>query len=363
MTAPSPVQKTHINDDNDLPDSVLLYDMASRQIVKYDPMNDDFYYTSPKGDKQKFSDKECHGTQFTGNCDQFIGQLLADNNFSAFMKYSAENEKDFNLKIDDDIKSLMDIDPKIATKILNKFGFKIISEPSVNGEINKYETFPSWLKRFKEKLTGKVSKDTLESVENAKNLCNYLDRLVRHVNSNPVILNHELPNLSKKQNVLSQLPLDTVRASEDIILQMAEANKIRRMLMRQQPSYMFPIDVLSKTMKGGGTFNTKQLQLLINGLISDLKNKGVTIRQKDIDTINAYISSLDVIGDALSEVAKKLADYKKWIEIYPNMDNNKKMMSIGSIEDSIEKFKQYTLKHEQLENGLLNLATILSKKL
>lgn len=358
----TPIEPHKDGNGDDLPDSILLYDFVGRNTVRYDPVKNEFYYTSQNGQKNSYPDEsdKCYGTNINGDCRKFIGELLAENNFKEFMQYAYENEDDFKLKINDDIESLMKINPTIATKILDKFGFKIVTEPSDFKPLRKYETFPSWLEHFKKDLEGKVSKKTIESIENAKNLCNYLDHLVRHVNSNPVILNHESPNKDSKP----RFPLKTnFKIDEDTIMQMAENNKITRMLMRQQPLYMFPIKTIPSTMSGGGTYNTNQLKMIIHGLISELKGKGKIIRQKDIDTIDELLSALDKIGDALSTVAKKLGDYRKWIDIYPNMDEEERKMSIGSIEDCIEKFKQYTLKHEQLENGLLNLATIMGKKL
>ena len=364
--------ETKINehvDPIDFAGSSLLYDFVSLGIVEYDQKSGQFINNMTQ---TPYHEDKCFGSHFGcdgyGNqetcnqkkCDELFTKLLT-NDFEGFAKFATDHENDFNMIVNDEIKTFDSLHPNVATMILDKFEFRI----NIDSGLRKYETYSDWENRM---LEMNISEETKNSIRTSKPLRYYLDRVVRFVNDNPKILNHSKQEPIKNKSIdcishYPDIPLLNIYNPDDgrdTLIEIAEMNKQHQILMRQRPP-LFMGNHLHMPMSGGGEqYDTSRMKLLFKGLMSDLERKGKPLNEHDRRMIFSLIRSLEIVGDVLMKTTEKMTEFNRWLDINPSVIQDK-TVSVGSIEDSIEKYRNIAQKYETIENGLLDIGGKISK--
>ena len=355
-------------DETSLPDSSIL-DITTGDVI--DIKNGVFVkkegvHIAPF----ELTDGNCYTTQFNGTqqeCHKFIYELLLNEDADAFNNYFKNlNDSSFALKAKTDIAK---VHPDMAVKILKKFGFEVLSVPTAGKSLQKFESVYSWAQKLNQTLNGS---DTLKNIQKAHHLKTYLDLLVHYVNNNPVILNSGVSAMDHTIEsdavdpqsylgrthvaMIPRIPLgEPIADKHDVLLQMASTANMAHRLLSLPASMPFPFKVARLPGMVGGSMNSSStLRPIIRGLISDLARKGKKLRASDQDAIEGHLMTLDKLERALGKVSQQLNEFKDWVSIFP--DNKQEVVSLGTIEGSIDKYRACVAQHANLELGLINVA-------
>lgn len=366
-------QKQEVIDDASLPETTI-FDFATQDII--DVRNGQLI-RKENGKVQPITDVSnlkstdaCYGTQLNVNgseCRKFISDVLLNDDSEAFNKWFGDNsinDSVFNLKSREEIAK---INPEIAIAILTKFGFKKV--PSIlNGrEISKFQNVADWIKS----LPNNISIATRDKITRAKHLRDYLSALVGFVNGNPAILNSgfsskPIPEEQDKNSYLCRtgikymprIPMGEPESNDrDAIMKIAKAANAAHRLATQPPLFRMIGFPAAFGMRGGAPSGSVVIKRIINGLIEDLSRNGKQLTKSDVDAINKHIDTLTKTEQAITKIASQLSEYKEWIELLPK---KQELVSIGSIESSLDKYRSYIALHAKLENGLIDVITKLS---
>jgi hypothetical protein len=194
--------------------------------------------------------------------------------------------------------------------------------------------------------------------------------LINLLNFNPVSLNQSksvdlreelkdsyLKNASNVR-VVPNIPLDIVEEPRNALVRMVEAGRNTALLTQSVFSTPFPFQVVNmKSMVGGGS-NSSTLRVIILGLVDDLKRRGKTLREKDMNEIQAGLKTLEHLDDSLKKVAQQLTEYKDWVSIAARKDET---LSLNQISGNLDKYRECVSQYTRLENGLLSVAQKLSE--
>lgn len=319
----------------------------------------------------ELSRDNCYTTQFKGpaeECKKLISDLIFNENASAFNTYfSSWNDSYFAGIAREDIAK---VHPDMAVKILKKFGFDVLNVPSGGRTLQKFESLYSWMQKL-DSMTPELTAATKDAIRRATHLKTYLGLLVNYVNNNPVILNSgvgaEDPRIESEEVdpqsylgrtkivMLPRIPLGTVVSDKhDALLKIATTASMAHRLLALPASLPFPFPVARLPgMVGGSVGGSATLRPIIRGLIADLTRKGKKLRASDQDTIEKHLDTLDKLEKALVKISQQLSEYKDWVSIFPG---KQQVTSLGSIEGSIDKYRECVSQHANLELGIINVA-------
>jgi hypothetical protein len=360
-------------DETDLTPSTLL-DFATNDIISV--KNGKF--VRKDGSREipiTLTKSNCYSTQFKGpphECTRLISDLIFNEDARAFDKYFNHYEDSWFANIARD--EIGRINPKIAVSILKRFGFSTYNVPYSGRSLTKFESLSSWMKKLKD---AKISPATLRAIQSATHLKTYLSQLVSFVNGNPVILNSGIDDALPEPDQLDSdsylgrtgikmgppIPLDpigwNVGDKHTVLRKLAENTRIAHQLMFRPNSTPFPFQMMQMPMGmglvgGGQTNGSATLGPIIRSLITDLNRKGKKLRQSDKDQIEGHLSMLEKLEKSLVNVSHQLSEFKDWVSIFP--DNTNQKVSLGTIESSIDKYRQCVANHANLELGLINVA-------
>jgi len=146
-----------------------------------------YMYTTVRN-LDKFDEKTDLSTEFSGLCERMSKCLLNDDSNSLNSCLDLlQDERGFQVLE----AQVADIHPAVATKILDKFGFKTFEANDAsfsNMRLKKYQSVDSWVDEVvKSKFSDKATQDALSGKNGS--ILRYLGLLVAHVNSNPAMLN------------------------------------------------------------------------------------------------------------------------------------------------------------------------------
>lgn len=358
--------KDEPEDESGLPASTIL-DFATGDIIEIK----DNQFVKKEGSIKKpieLTKDNCYTTQFKGpfvECSKFIYELILNEDADALDKYFTNfTDSYFAMKSQEEITN---IHPDIAVKILKKFGFETDVSSSFGKTIKKFETVSSWMRRLDQ--IG-ITQATQNAIKGATKLLTYLDLLVRFVNLNPVILNSGIGSLDRHveplvvdpssylgRTKIAMIPRisigEAVQDKHAALIKIASNANMARKLMAIQSSMPFPFTVVRLPgMYGGG--NSSTLRPIIRGLIDDLARRGKKLRQSDKDAIESHLDKLEKLDKAIAKLAQQLSEYKDWISIFQN--NTSGVISLGTIEQSIESYRKCVEQYSGLEMGILNVA-------
>lgn len=311
----------------------------------------------------------CYTTQFKGNdaeCHKFIYELILNEDADSFNKYFSNfNDSLFAIRAKDEI---LNINPDIAVRLLKKFGFNINTIPTLSGRsVQKFESLYEWMKRLDS--TG-VSKGTIDNIRKATHLKTYLELLVHFVNNNPSILNSGVGASDRRVEpdevdansylgrtkiaMIPRIPIgEPVGDKHEALLKIATNASMAHRLLAMPASIPYPFPMVKLPgMVGGG--NASALRPMIRGIISDLARKGKKLRQADQDILDEHLNTLEKLEKAITKISQQLSEYKDWSAIFPSQANE--IVSLGSIENSIDKYRGCVAQHANLELGLINVA-------
>ena len=335
--------------------SLLLYDLPSRQVMDYDAKTGQ---ATVRGVPIEFAKEgeACFGTGYN-DCEG-LSTVLGDDNQELFNDLK-NNKFDFNVAV---IKNIQRMSPKNAMKLLDKFGFEIIES---NG-FKRYQTIGEWIVSLPRKG---VEPNAIDNIKRNILAQNYLSALVDYINGAPKILNpaRQQPQESSSQYLRSlgikPLPpiklIETQRRTGDTLLQMANVLKQKHILSTRPMLYpQFAVHVLHGQQLGGGEKSNK-LRLIINGLIKDLESRGKKLSDRDRVALMSNLDMLEQLEDNLEKLAQKLTQYRGWTDTIP--DRTPEVVSVGSAEDKITKYKDCVRQQQKLEIGLLEAANRLDE--
>lgn len=342
-----------------------IYDFTSHDII--DVKNGEFVRNKEILDS--LPKEKCFTTQFQGDhgsCVKFIGELILSDDTEALNKYFASKHDSSFENIG--AENIADMDPRMAVKILQKFGIKEYAIPEGGKMVKKFEHVSQWLEHIQ---SMGLSAESLQNITSNKKLIDYLEMIVSFVNHNPVILNSGV--LEPKEAIPSEhasylertgvkrlpsLPLFETKGEQNVILKkLVEATKMTRGLISQP--FGFPMMSIPRLQLGGGTASS--LRGIIGGLIEDLGHNGKKLTTQDRNKIDESLKLLDKLDGALTGVAGQLSDFREWSNIIGG--SRPEVVSLGKIEESLDKWKECASKYSHLELGLLNVAQKLSEKL
>lgn len=317
----------------------------------------------------------CYTTQFKGpalECQKLISDLIFSEDADAFNKYFARfDDSYFAVTASAEIAK---VHPDMAVKILKKFGFAVLNIPSGGRTLQKFESLYSWMQKLG---SMGLAPATLDGIKKAKHLKTYLELLVQYVNNNPVILNSGVsavdPRLEPESVdpqsylgrtsivMLPRIPLGTdVGDKHDALLKIATTASMAHRLLALPASLPFPFPVMRLPgMIGGSVGGSATLRPIIRGLIADLSRKGKKLRATDQSAIEGHLDTLDRLDKALVKISQQLSEYKDWVSIFPGQQQT---VSLGTIEGSIDKYRECVAQHANLELGIINVALKLCEK-
>jgi hypothetical protein len=314
--------------------------------------------------------EHCFTTQFKGSeqqCLKFMEQLADDNQNVDEMMVAINDVKDsaFANIVAEGVSKM---DPRVARRILDKFGIQIITIFENGKHIQKYESIDSWLAR----ILKVVKKDPQEALHSSTKLKQYLGLIISFINANPVVLNSgaldaKEPVVEDKSylqkvgiQMLPRIPMVEMKQPVDsVIKRVAEATRLSRLLHNTNPLGI-PVVPLPRYFAGGGINNVSLLKNIISGLINDLSSRGKKLRQKDVEKINEHLANLEKLDKVLGTLAEQLRQYREWTDIIG--DTKQEVVSDGSIRNSLDKYQTCASKYASYENGILKVAIKLSEE-
>jgi len=319
----------------------------------------------------------CYSTQFKGSageCQDFIITLRDKPNLVEYVN-GLDGTTDARFAVAKE--ELNNIHPKLAVKLLRKFGFKEKSFDFMGtGADKKFESFESWMDRRKE-----IGYSDIVIAKNAlPNLYKYISALVAFVNSNPAILNGrtneqqsvDAPEGSYMKKIgikmLPRIPLNAI--TNDIhstLLKVAENTGIAHRLLGMQsamvPNFRFRFmpGIMAGGMRGGVLNSSSTLRVLITNLIRDIEGKNKHLNDHDKKRIFQAIDDLQKSEEALSKLAAKLAEYRDWITLIP--DHAVETITIDALDQQIDKYRERVAQYATTELGILQIAINLSRSI
>jgi hypothetical protein len=354
-------------DDDSTPSTLL--DFATNEIISV--KNNKFVRKDGVKELAITQTKDnCYTTQFKGppqECTRLISDLIFNEDAKAFNDYFALYDDSWFASIARD--EIGRINPELAVRILKRFGFNTMEIPQHTGRnLIKFESLSSWMKQLE---NAQIHPNTLQAIRGATHLKTYLSQLVSFVNGNPVILNSGVVNdkieseqvdsnsyLGRTKIImLPRMPLGEPVGDKYTSLQQIARNVTLAHGLMSLPASMpfpFPMMRLPGMMVGGASGGSATLRPIIRGLITDLSRKGKKLRQSDQDAIEGHLVMLEKLEKSLVKVSQQLSEFKDWISIFP--DNKTQKISLGTVESSIDKYRQCVSNHANLELGLINVA-------
>jgi hypothetical protein len=352
-TQPQFIQPPTVN-PRDTP--LLMYELPSKRVVKYDSNKQSFEAHVGK-EQVDFAgeDENCFGTGYK-TCNTLTNMLTPGNN--QMFDDLKDGRFDFNTNI---IRNITRMNPTQAVLILNNFG---VEKVTVDGR-ERYQTIREWLNSLRKKG---IQQDVIDKISGNGDAIVYLDALIDYVNGipnylNPVSQSQESSSQYLRSLGIKPLPpmklIETQHRTGDTLLQMANVLKQRHILSSNPMlHHPFAVHVLPRPQFGGGEKSNK-LRFIINGLIKDLESRGKRLSDKDRTALMSNLDILEQLEDNLEKIAQKLTQYRGWSDTIP--DRSPEVVSVGSVEDKIAKYKDCVRQQQKLESGLLDAAERLNR--
>ena len=347
-----------VDDESKLQNSLLpkgesfLLDMATKNIISVDKDGKFLNLGAPASFDQVDT---CFNSGIAPAKCANLAKLLLNNDAEGFAQAV---KGDDTIIMDSARDEILQLHPDLAVQILRKFGFTDVVVPEGNRNVRKVESVASWL--------GKLQDASVMKQNVSKKLHDYLDLLVHFVNDNKVILNKGQDKPDPVQGVfatsapvqpallkhLPRMPLHVTEPAPDAILRMAEAAKTASLISKSLYLQPFPYRVMSMPgmMVGGGESNP--LRSIVMGLLEDLRRKNKKLRDSDKKSLDEALTHLENLDAALKKLSQQLAEYRQWISILPDQQNPE-LLSIDSVGDILDKYRQCALKHHALESSIL----------
>lgn len=333
----------------ELPDGTL-FDFTTNNIIE---IKDKKFFNVVEGKTVDLKKENCYTTGIKDgpHCEMLIADFLLNDQPEELAKLMDKYPDDIFADITKE--QVAKIDPEIAVKILKKFAFK----EKIIGGVKQIENIELWL--------SELPKEALEKVKNSKLLL-YLNKLVNFINGNPVILNvgiTEKPVETKEPilaryptlKMLPKIPLSEEHKDEGVFLRLAREQENAHKLFSVPMALSVPFFGLPRPLVGGCPHGSAAtLKSVLDSLIADLERKGKKLREKDVDIINKNIQKLEQLDEALVKLAKQMIEFKEWVAIIG--DKKSELVSLGTIENSIAKYRDCVEKSSRIEQSLIQVA-------
>jgi len=345
--------------------SLIMYDLPSRRIVKYDQKSGKYqlFENGKLIDFDDIDEEKCFGLADNGvDCATKLVELFTGQD-ATILNQIKSNPQAFQNVLEH---GMVGMQPEFAIKILDKFGF----QRNQQDESIKFESVQQWIDGLSTKQN--INDIELKNITQSTSLLNFLRTLVSYINGNTEILNHhgevsgdKLSNdpLLKNLNIsrYPELPLTpTTKVGKDSFLELANIHRQVGQL-RSDPSLFtaFPISVMRGGQSGGST--TVNIRSIIVGLLADLERIGKKLSAKDKNTLMSNIDTLESLESKLGQVGQYLSEYRRWLSIDPEGNKNE-FVGMETIESAVHKYRDGIIKQYDIESRLLNVAVALKSK-
>lgn len=348
-------------------DDDLIHDLSMRNVLKINKEGKLVHLVDDKEVEVGVgNESNCfHTTIPQDKCRRAIVDIILNQDADAYKKNVADlADSDF---ANASQKEISQMHPKLAEKILIRYGFKKLKVPEGNSTVEKMESVYNWLDR----LSNETGVSNFEDIKRSTKLLLFLDMLVHFLNFNSVSLNQpevfdetglrDRTYLKYAKNLkhLPNIPLNKVEEPRNTLVKMVETQRNNELLRKSIYANPFPFPIVKiAKMHGGGNTGSSTLRVIIKGLIDDLQRRGKTLHDNDHKKIQESLTTLEHLDESLKIVAQQLTEYKEWISIASKKDET---VSLGQISGNIDKYRECVAQYSRLENGLLDVAKKLSE--
>lgn len=331
-------------------------------------------YGDPATTKLLSQDQDCFGTGFpgeNGNCSEFISKCIRNDDPDSLQKcfkWIAEKKINFTETVAKGIKLMH---PKMAQKILEKFGIKTIKyqDPIANRMMYRVQTVDEWLSSLSD---GEV----VGIIKNNQKLKEYISLIIQYINCNPAILNDGYggpvspppqPAYISKLHIQPrrELPINEYNKLKILGLTTGYGSLMRPSIIPPTPLRhpFLPVvagnypSMISLVQGGGGDTIVSSgsiLEDLIRGLLAELEQRGKVIVPTDRAKIDAALISIKNMEKKIYSIFRYLQLYKKHISI--TGDTTAEHIPFAKLEEAVDGYNMIVKGHNNLEGTLFKVA-------
>jgi hypothetical protein len=305
------------------------------------------------------------------------------------------------------VKTVAQLHPKFALAILKAFGFhrKMCRDKVAGRQIEKIQRASEWVDKFISKKFA--NKKTVDDIKKQDKLIRFLDLLAQLVNANPSVLNDNMVTETEESRgeiivpdelVARKIKAAKLRNSGKPVLGWGEIqsnmNKIYGSFSRgltfdgvstnspfgmdnlfPQMSMLTAAPVVRGStwggMAGGGSDikvylqdhqtaleYSRNVQMIIDELIANLKSSGKTLDKSEIDAIISKKAHFEAMERELFDYAWTIQKYSQLLKVVET-ENRPEIITYGHIEKYVEKYNNLLNRYEKTGNSFNTLISLL----